>query len=511
MTAAATRFIRRTGAAPAVRLRGRAAVSTLPRNVIGTLPQSAPGTRHALADAAMSNGLRQRADQIEAAFAAIEPALREIAPRQFEPNFESRANAELSQRLGFALSSDALAATWIEPLDVRRLYARIVLRTFCGLVERGFDRTLAQLSDGEPAEALIQRWGFHAVDIAQCADGRLSGAVDYILRVPPAVVVSREAYAGALFEVERSLQRWESVELRRWREGRPNAASEPTRYLKIGVYHFSSADPGHQGCAAHGSDTVRAASALLERLEQFATAVEQTQCCEATVATLLIGVDTDTDAIRVHVPDRFGRTTTARFVDNTELYERTRDMPREEAKEAIRDVVAACAGVAADDVPTEGTRWLCGYLLKNNIGQVDAVRAWHGGPYADRGHTERLIVVGDTLDDVQLRNLAFAARMDTVEEGADDLDVGMRILGKLYATHGFAVPVLVHVRYDPKIPGSDELARLRARRLRAGILSRYADRAAAGKLFVEAVVRAGDGAALAAIDSVAVTTAEWAQ
>ncbi len=510
MSSTATRYGRRPGSTAVGRSRGHGAAATLPRSAAVTQSQPSLGARHPLADPAVTNGLRQRADQIEAAFSEIEPALRDIAPRQFDTDFVRWANAELSQRLGFTLPSDALAATWTEPLDARRLYARIVLRTFCGLVERGFDRTLAQFSDGEPADELIRRWGFHAVDIAQCADGRLSGAVDYILRVPPAVVVSREQYAGALFEVERSLQRWESVELRRFREGRPNAASEPTRYLKIGVYHFSSVDPSHEGCAAHGSDTERAASALLERLEQFETAVRQTQCCDASVATLLVGVDTDTDAIRVHVPDRFGRMTTARFVDNAELYERTRGLGREEAKEAIRDAVAACAGVAADDAPTEGTRWLCGYLLKNNIGQVDAVRTWHGGRYADRGHTERLIVVGDTLDDVQLRNLAFAARMDSAEEGAGDLDVGVRILSGLHASDGFAVPVLVHVRYDPQIPGSDERARVRARRLQAAIRSRYAEHAAAGKLFVEAVVRAGDGAALSAVDTVA-TPGEWSQ
>jgi carboxysome shell carbonic anhydrase len=508
MIATATRYGRRP-AVPAGRSRGSAAATARTTTSAGTLPQLSAGPRHPLADTVITNALRQRADHIEAAFAEIEPALRALAPRQFDTDFARWANAELSTRVGFTLPSDALAATWVEPLDVRRLYARIVLGTFRRLVDRGFDRTLAQNSDGEPVEALIQRFGFHAVDIAVCADGRLSGAVDYILRVPPAVVVSREGYAGAMFDVEASLRRWEAVELRRFREGRPNAASDPTRYLKIGVYHFSSADPSHGGCAAHGSDTARAASALLERLEQFETAVRQTQCCDATVATLLVGVDTDTDAIRVHVPDRSGRMTTARFVDNAELYERTRDLPREAAKDAIRDIVAACAGVSPDDGPTEGTRWLCGYLLKNNIGQVDAVRSWHGGAYADRGHTERLIVVGDTLDDVQLRNLAFAARMDTLEEGADDLDVGIRILSGLHAAQGFAVPVLVHVRYDPLIPGSDERAGLRAQRLKAGIHSRYAELAATGRLFVVAVVRGGAGAPLLSIDSVAATPAGW--
>jgi hypothetical protein len=154
-----------------------------------------------------------------------------------------------------------------------------------------------------------------------------------------------------------------------------------------------------------------------------------------------------------------------------------------------------------DDAHTEGMRWFCGYLLKNNIGQIDAVRAWHGGAYADRGHTERFIIVGDPVDDVQLRNLAFQAQMNTVEEGAGDLDVGVRILRGLNAERGLAIPVLVHVRYDARIPGSEEQARLRAGRLRTAIESRFAHLADSGMLHVEAVVRAIGGGPLVALES----------
>jgi hypothetical protein len=149
-------------------------------------------------------------------------------------------------------------------------------------------------------------------------------------------------------------------------------------------------------------------------------------------------------------------------------------------------------GVATDDAPTEGMRWFCGYLLKNNLAQVDAVREWHGASYADRGHTEQLIVIGDAVDDVQLRNLAFQAQMDTIEEGAADLDVGVRILTALNAPKGRAVPVLVHTRFDPRIPGARERAEGRARRLRSAIEARFAPWILRGGLLVQAVVRAGD-------------------
>jgi len=462
-----------------------------------------PTASHPLADPATSRMLGARAEEIEAAFARIEPALRELAAAQFEPGFAAAAAARVQREFGLNLPATAFVASWSAPLDARRLYARLVIGTFCRLIERDFDRSHATLSEGEPAEELIRRWGFHAIDVTPCADGRLSGVVDYILRIPPAVIAYRKSYAGALFDVEESLRHWETVELRRWREAKPNAADAATRYLKLGVYHYSSIAPRRQGCAAHGSDEGRAASALLERLQQLAQAVELSHCCGARIAILLVGVDTDTDAIRVHVPDGSGTISIARYVDNLALYERTQGLGRESAKAAIRRAVADCAGVADDDAVSEGMRWFCGYLLKNNIAQIDAVRAWYGGPYADSGHTERLIVVGDAVDDVQLRNLAFQAQMDTVEEGSADLDIGLHILLGLNEPRSLAVPVLVHLRYDPRIPGARERAEGRARRLQSAIESRHAAGVASGAIVVRSAVRAGDAARLDPVEPLA--------
>jgi carboxysome shell carbonic anhydrase len=472
-------------AAPAAR-----AVSPVPAWISG----------HPLADPVISRALKERADEIHAAFAAIEPTLKALAPRQFEHDFSSSAVEFLRDRLGISVPREFITVSWAAPLDIRRLYAHCVLATFCRLIERHLDRDLARVFEGESATALIRRFGFHAIDISACADGRLSGVIDHILRVPPDVVAFRKSFAGALFDVEESLRHWETVELRRFREARPNAATEPTRFLKIGVYHFSSVDPRHEGCAAHGSDDARAASAVLERLAQFKQAVELTHCCEARAATLLIGVDTDTDAIRVHIPDARGEMSIERFVSSGALYESTAGLSREAGKQAIREQVAQAMGVPDDDAPTEGMRWFCGYLLKNNIAQVDAVRQWHGASYADRGHTEQLIVIGDAVDDVQLRNLAFQAQMDSIEEGAADLDVGMRILTALNEPRGLAVPVLVHTRFDPRIPGARERAERRAQRLRSAIEARFAARAVRGGLHVQAVVRAGDSGTLHVVE-----------
>ena len=456
----------------------------------GGFGSSLPAGGHPLAEPALSAALKQRAEEIAAAFALIQPVLRRLAPRQFDDGFAEQAHRELANSLGVDIPAEELESSWSTPLDLGRVHACCVLGTFRNLVEREFERDLALLDEGESTEALIRRFGFHAVDITACMDGRLLGAVDFILRVPPAVVVWHDAYAGAMFDVEDALHRWEAVELRRWREGWPNDASEPTCYLKIGLYHFSSVDPRNLGCAAHGSDEVRAATALLGRLQDLEGAVESTQCCDARVATLLVGVDTDTDAIRVHVPRAPGGTDVHHYVSSAELYEQTAGLEREAAKEFIRQAVAEAAGVDATDPATEGMRWLCGYLLKNNIGQVDAVRSWIGGTYTDAGHTEKLVVAGDAIDDVQLRNLAFQAQMRTVEEGAVDLDVGIRILGKTNAPEGLAVPVLVHVDYDGRIPGARATAEARAGRLVEAIEDRYADKAGPGGLVVQGVVRA---------------------
>ncbi len=148
--------------------------------------------------------------------------------------------------------------------------------------------------------------GFHAVDISPCADGRLKGLMRYILRLPLTSFTRRKAYAGALFDVETDVRHWMATELRRFREGVPTTVDAGTRYLKIAVYHTSSSSPCHEGCAAHGSNDHQAVAAALDRLNQFRQAIENSFCCGAGTDILLIGVDTDTDAIRVHIPDGNG-------------------------------------------------------------------------------------------------------------------------------------------------------------------------------------------------------------
>lgn len=450
---------------------------------------SVPAGAHPLYDVAHNRRLLERESEITAAFDAIEPVLKEAAALQYQEGGKEQIRSLVRNRLGFELPESCLDATWISPLNMRGLYAYSVYQTFRRLADRDFGRNATALEEGEPADEVIRRWGFHAIDITPCADGRLSGVVDYILRVPPVVVTSRKSFAGSMFDVEESVRNWAEVELRRNREGLPNTADEPTRYLKIGVYHTSSSDPGHEGCAAHGSDERKAAGALLGRLEDFAHAIENSYCCGASVATLLIGVDTDTDAIKVHVPDANGVISLDRYVDSRALFDETAGLAREEAKAYIRERVAETAGVSQDDPATEGMRWFCAYLLKNNLAQIEYVRAYHHGRYEDLGHTERFITVGDSFDDVQMRNLAYQAQMETIEEGAADMDVGIKIFKKVNMAHDLPIPAFVHYRYDGRVPGSRARAVARCRRLERAIHARYPDLSREGWLYTYATIK----------------------
>ncbi len=370
-----------------------------------------------------------------------------------------------------------LARHLVAPLDVRALYAHCVLARFCRLVERAFDRSAGahqrrRERRGADPPLGISRRRHHAVRRRPPERrGRLHPAR------AASVVASRKSYAGAMFDVEEALRRWESVELRRWREGVPNAADGADALSQDRRLPFQQRRSGAQGCAAHGSDAARAAAARARaaravrgggRATSTAATPQRRPCSSASTPTPTRSACTcptpparcRADALRRQPPSSTKRTAA---------------LPRDDAKERIRDAVAACAGVAADDAATEGMRWFCGYLLKNNIGQVDAVRAWHGGAYADRGHTERLIVVGDPLDDVQLRNLAFQAQMDTVEEGAGrSRHRRAHPARPARAARACRCRCWCTSRYDARIPGARRARRARALRLRDAILERYA-------------------------------------
>ena len=77
--------------------------------------------------------------------------------------------------------------------------------------------------------------GFHLLDVTPCADGRLAHSISYVLRIPFSAV-RRRSHAGAMFDVENTVNRWVKTEHKRYRENLPNSAHEHTSYLKVVLY-----------------------------------------------------------------------------------------------------------------------------------------------------------------------------------------------------------------------------------------------------------------------------------
>jgi carboxysome shell carbonic anhydrase len=243
-------------------------------------------------------------------------------------------------------------------------------------------------------------------------------------------------------------------------------------------------DPDHEGCAAHGSDMAKAAAAGLERLLGFQQAIENSFCCGASIDLLLIGVDTDTDAIRVHVPDPGGDIDLNRYIDALELYTATARQDETRARHDIHDAVRQTSPELA-----EGMARLIERLIENNFSQIAYVRSYHGDHYADIGHAERFIGAGVGFEEIQLRNLMYFAYLDTVEEATQDLDVGIKIFTGLNVRHGLPVPVVVRFDFHGRVPGARERAIEHCRRVTGAITARYAGLFERGLLHVLQVVR----------------------
>lgn len=442
------------------------------------------GALHPLTDGAANDRLRDYETRVKQAFDQIVPVLKRISALQHEPDFEQRAQAIAQAELGHGLPERELADAWVTQLDMRRMFAWCVFETCRRTKDEFFTADPLGGRDGSELERFIQECGFHALDITPCADGRLAHVVSYVLRLPYGGV-RRKSYAGSLFDIEETVQKWVETEHLRFREGRPNLADAPTRYLKAVIYHFSSRDPKHQGCAAHGSDDARAAQAGLDRLKAFQQAVQNGFCCGASVDLLLIGLDTDTDTIRVHVPDRSGRIDLARALDAGSVYALTKGMTPEAARAQIAELVRA----HATGTPEDGMVRLVARLIENNLSQIDYVRTYHGGAYPDAGHAERFIRVGIGFEEVHLRNLTYFAYLSTVEEGAPDLDVGIRIFTGLNVSHGLPVPVVVRFDYHGGIPGARERAIAHCERIAAALNARYPELAKAELLHTLSMVR----------------------
>ena len=437
---------------------------------------------HPLSNSEENARLADYEQRVKSAFDGIVPTLKRISALQHETDFEARGQDIARERFGFELPSHVLADAWVEQLDMRRLFAWAVFETYRGFCDEFFNADPLGVEEGDFQEFLLQ-CGFHTLDISPCADGRLAHVIRYVLRLPYKAV-RRKSYAGAMFDIENSLEKWTETEMLRYREGRPNTADAPTRYLKAVVYHFSSVDPDHEGCAAHGSVTDRAAQGGLDRLLAFQRAVEGSFCCGASIDLLLIGLDTDTDAIRVHLPDADGVIRLDDFVDNRELYRETKGLSAQLADARIAQQIQGGRGHL-----DPGMAQLIMYLLRNNLSQIEYVRNFHGDHYKDIGHAERFIGAGIGFEEVQLRNLTYFAYLHTVEEATADLDVGIKIFKRLNVSHGLPVPVVVRFDYHGQVPGARERAMAHCHRVDSALRARYSDLVGSGLLHTLLVVR----------------------
>jgi carboxysome shell carbonic anhydrase len=479
------RLSRQTQATQPVR---RKAVQKLPApvKVVSRQELATGDRRHPLADQRMNARLAHCEESVKGRFEAIVPALKALADLHTGEEFVDQAQAIAQQRLGYRLPETILERAWINGLEMRPLYAWCAFQALQLATEQFAEDLRQQVEVVQDIRNFFLDCGFHAVDISPCADGRLKGLMRYILRLPLTSFARRKAYAGAMFDVETDVRHWIATELRRFREGVPSTIDAGTRYLKVAVYHYSEGTP-HEGCAAHGSHDHQAVAAALERLGEFRQAIENTFCCGASTDILLIGVNTDNDAIRIHIPDSQGDLSPQRYIDNSELYRATLNLSADAARIVIHDALNTAIhkqgwGMGQGE-PHDGMRRLVVNLLINNLSQIDYVADLYDGCYSDIGHAERYISVGDGFEEVQIRNIAYYAHLHTLEEGMADMDIGIKIFKGLNVRHGLPIPVAVHYHYDGRVPGSRARTVLKAQRVANAIRERYADLVANGMLY----------------------------
>jgi carboxysome shell carbonic anhydrase len=455
------------------------------------VPGSGQRCEHALVDQTLNAALYDYESRVSARFDAIVDTLKAISALQYAPDFVPRAQALAEQNLGYALPESQLTRTWIAGLDIRWLHAYCVLRSFKSSVDHAAVDKALWLPYEAIDDQFLRDCGFHTVDITPCADGRLQGLLPFVFRMAPGPEIMVKAYAGSLFDIESDMTDWAKREILRLSGGLPEG-SEGGNYLKIAVYHFSTGSPQHQGCAAHGSNDAVACEAALERLAALRTAIDATYGRGAAPDTLLIGLDTDLDAIRIHTPDGAGRIDATRFVDASAVYRDTNGADPQTARAALHREVTA----QAEGGMSAGMQALVERLLEANLSQIEYVIHHHAGRYAELGHDEHFICAGEAPTKVHVRNMYYFAHLTTVEEGTADLDVGIRIFTGLNLAHGLAIPVLVHFTHDSNVPGGRDRAILRCRRVKAAIEQRYATLATQGQLHCQMAVSDRNGTEL---------------
>ncbi len=427
---------------------------------------------HVLTNKVENKKLNSYETKTKKSFDDIVSTLKEIAYIQHNENFIKNAQQISQNNLGIDLPTHILDKSWVKPIDMRALYAWCVFKQHEKSSNDFFKNDPLEGSAGSAQARIFEEFlldcGFHLLDITPCSDGRLAHTVAYVMRIPFSAV-RRRSHAGALFDIENTVNRWIKTEHKRHRESIPNKASKDTRYLKIVTYHFSSVDPLHQGCAAHGSNDQLAAQEGLNKLLAFRESIENSFCCGASVDLMLIGLDTDTDALKIHLNSEKGEISLENTVSSLDIYNSTINKNKADAESQI------CYQISKKTSERElkGMEKFIYKLIKNNISQIDYVKQYHQGSYKDIGHAERFIGVGIGFKEVHLRNLTYFSHLDTVEEGAPDLDVGIKIFTGLNVSEDLPIPIVIRFDYSGKVPGAKDRAIKDCVRVNNAISIRY--------------------------------------
>jgi len=424
---------------------------------------------HALVDQDLNERLYAYERKVRGRFTPIVELLKTLSGLQHERDFVPQAQQLAQSQLGYDLPESMLGDAWISGLDLRSLYAHCIFRSFKACIDGSAEDQSPWLSRMAIDAPFLQACGYHTLDISPCADGRLQGLLPFVFRLAPNESVYVKAYAGALFDIEGDVSDWTLRELERLSSNAKG--SDSCNYLKIAVYHYSTSNPSHQGCAAHGSQDHQATIAAIDKLNELRAAIDNSFGLGAAPETLLVGMDTDTDAIRVHLPDNQSANSAQRYVDSAQIFKDTLGLSAPSAREAIAHTVTSSA---RDSGLRPGMQRLIERLLEANLSQIEYVIQHHDGRYSDIGHNERFICAGEAMNELQLRNKFYFAHLDTVEEGAADLDVGIKIFTGLNVSRGLPIPVLVHFHYCSRVPGARERTIRRCQRVKSAIESRYA-------------------------------------
>ncbi len=427
---------------------------------------------HKLTNNKVNENLYKYENQIKSDFDKIVPTLKEIARAQHQEDFIKTAQRISRENLGIDLPIHILDKSWVKPLDMRALYAWCAFKQHERMSNNFFENDPLMGSAGSSAAKEFEKFlldcGIHLLDVTPCSDGRLAHSIAYVMRIPFSSV-RRRSHAGALFDIENTVNRWVKTEHKRYRENIPNEAHRDTRYLKVVTYHYSSVDPLHQGCAAHGSNDKLAAKEGRDKLLAFREAVENSFCCGASVDLMLIGLDTDTDSLRIHLSKSDGKIDLDKTISTLEIYNSTIRFSKKDAEKEICQIISR----KSSEDQLHGIDKFIYKLIVNNISQIDYVNKFHKGSYEDIGHAERFIGVGIGFKEVHLRNLTYFAHLDTVEEGAPDLDVGVKIFKGLNVSQDLPIPVVIRFDYSGKVPGAKERAIKDCKRVNNAISIRY--------------------------------------